>query len=121
MHMKLAALAVCLAGCASSPPTNPSNPSANFAADRWACQQQVAAMAPVAAPAPAQAPRPPTSAETNCQPDLMGGMRCTTQQVAATPTPTDAMFNTMAQLSAQRAQQQREGAWRNCMMAKGWQ
>lgn len=114
-------VAVALAGCAAPrQPTNPSNPSANFAADRWACQQAVAALPPVAAPAVSRQLQP-TEAVTNCQRDLMGGAECQTKVVAPTPSATDAFHDTMAKLQVQRAQNEREGAWRNCMMAKGWQ
>jgi len=119
MRATIIAGAILLTGCAApQPPTNP-NPAANFAADRWACQQAVASMPAPAAPAPAPAQQPSTLV-TNCQRDLMGGAQCTTQAVAPRRTATDAMFETMAKLSAADAQHNHEMAWRNCMMAKGW-
>ncbi len=112
-------VAAALAGCAApQPPTNPSNPSANFAADRWACQQAVAALPPLATPTAPQS----RGTTTTYRADGIGGVVATTTPSGATGVASvDAMHATMAQLAAQRAQNEREGAWRNCMMAKGWQ
>lgn len=117
----LALIALALVGCAAPrPPENPANPSADFAADRWSCQQQVAALGQPAAPVAAA----PTKTETvtRCkQAGFSDGIECrSTEQAASSSNPTDAMFKTMAQLQAHRANEDRANAWRNCMMAKGW-
>ena len=114
----LIAIATGLAACASSPPTNPGNPSADFAADRWDCQKQVAALPPPPQQVAAAAPESRVTL-TKCTPGF-SGVECRSSEHPATSTPTDAMFKTMAQLQANRANEERASAWRNCMMAKGW-
>jgi hypothetical protein len=120
MKFAFAVITLGLAGCASAPPTNP-DPKADFYADRWDCQKQVAGL-----PRTNQAPIPAekTDTVTQCVPSGIpgGGVVCRSTEVPAATgmSAVDSMFRTMAQVDAARAANAPREAVVSCMRAKGW-
>ena len=113
-HSSAAMVALILLGCASPKPQpmNAKNPNADFAADKWDCQKQVAAMARPAAAAPA-----PTERVTRCATAGPEEVECRSSDRSRGGSAVDGVLSGMA---ARQAQDETAGAMPNCMTAKGW-
>lgn len=122
MNERLAAivLSVCvLAGCATSrpPPVNVKNSQADFHADTWDCQKQIAGLA---RPPSATAPAERTDRVTRCSAAGVGEIECRSSDQRASGTAVEGVLAGMAMRSAGQADQLAASAMSNCMMAKGW-
>lgn len=97
--------AAALAGCAA--PSNSKNPQADYEADRWDCQKQVAAMVRPATPSD------PAERVTRCKAAGFGEVECRSKDQ---PQTVGAAGGVLSGIAAAEA----NSAMPNCMKAKGW-
>ncbi len=111
-RLTLASLPFLIAACASRPPVNVLNPSANYSTDDWACQQEVAQLTQRL-----QAAQPPAAASgysMNCQ--ASGSNVACNSHPNVDPGP-NAYWNAYNASHNARMLSEAKPA---CMRAKGW-